>query len=337
MTSCSDERTPEPVSAGLPRRTLAISVGIGVPLSIVLLALTVRHLDAAALETALRSANPAYILAAAGAMALVYAAQALRWRVILHGAPASWKSFEWVVGAVAVNNVVPGRLGDVLRIEWVARGAALPRARAAASVVVDRGFDVLTLVTALALTYPFMHRASWLDRVVLSGAALGLLVVAVFAAVHAYARRGGRTSTGRVGRLVVEASRAAGEMVHGRRAVAAFLLSVAAWLTWACAAWLVARSLGIGLSPLEIAFATAVINLGVAIPSSPGFIGTYQWLGVSTLGLFGVGDVHAFAFSVLLHAVWYIPTTLAGMALGARKLPPLVVAAARRTVENHAA
>ena len=33
---------------------------------------------------------------------------------------------------------------------------------------------------------------------------------------------------------------------------------------------------------------TAVINLGVAIPSSPGFIGTYQWLGVSALALFDV-------------------------------------------------
>ena len=76
----------------------------------------------------------------------------------------------------------------------------------------------------------------------------------------------------------------------------------------------------------------------MAIPSSPGFIGTYQWLGVSTLGVVGVGHVHAFAFSVLMHAVWYVPTTLAGIALGIRRLSPLVVAAfARRTVENHAA
>jgi uncharacterized membrane protein YbhN (UPF0104 family) len=67
-----------------------------------------------------------------------------------------------------------------------------------------------------------------------------------------------------------------------------------------------------------------VLNLGVAIPSSPGFIGTYQWLGVSALGNLGVGHADAFAFSVLMHATWFIPTTVAGGALILRKLPPVL-------------
>ena len=67
---------------------------------------------------------------------------------------------------------------------------------------------------------------------------------------------------------------------------------------WAVSAWLVARSLGIELSLVEAVFVTAVINLGVAIPSSPGFIGTYQWLGVSALALFGVPTEEALAFSI---------------------------------------
>ena len=65
------------------------------------------------------------------------------------------------------------------------------------------------------------------------------------------------------------------------------------------------------------------MNLGVAIPSSPGFIGTYQWLSVSVLALFDVDRTDAFAFSVLMHAAWYVPTTLAGAGL-------LVAAAGRR-------
>jgi uncharacterized membrane protein YbhN (UPF0104 family) len=55
-----------------------------------------------------------------------------------------------------------------------------------------------------------------------------------------------------------------------------------------------------------------VINLGVAIPSSPGFIGTYQWLGVSALALFDVPTEEALAFSILMQAVWYVPTLLVG-------------------------
>ena len=67
-------------------------------------------------------------------------------------------------------------------------------------------------------------------------------------------------------------------------------------------------------------FVTAVINLGVVIPSSPGFIGTYQWLAVSALGVVGVdGDV-AIAFSLLMQAVWYIPTTLVGGVIAIREV-----------------
>ena len=70
---------------------------------------------------------------------------------------------------------------------------------------------------------------------------------------------------------------------------------------------------------MEAIFVTAVINLGVAIPSSPGFIGTYQWLGVSALALFDVGANEALAFSILMHAVWYVPTLLVGGALLLRR------------------
>jgi uncharacterized membrane protein YbhN (UPF0104 family) len=73
--------------------------------------------------------------------------------------------------------------------------------------------------------------------------------------------------------------------------------------------------LSIHLSPAEALFVTAIVNLGVSIPSSPGFIGTYQWLCVSALGLFSVDRGDAFAFAVLMHAVWFVPTTIAGLVL----------------------
>jgi uncharacterized membrane protein YbhN (UPF0104 family) len=107
------------------------------------------------------------------------------------------------------------------------------------------------------------------------------------------------------------------------------LLSALAWSAWAGGAWLVASAVGLSLSPLELAFITAVMNLGVALPSSPGFIGTYQWLAVAGLGLFDVGRTDAFAFSVLMHAVWFVPTTLAGVALAVWTAAPSTGLAAR--------
>jgi uncharacterized membrane protein YbhN (UPF0104 family) len=105
-----------------------------------------------------------------------------------------------------------------------------------------------------------------------------------------------------------------------RRASVAAGLSVGAWVAWGLAAWLVARSIGVDLSLLETAFVAAAMNLGVAIPSSPGFVGTYQWLAVASLGLFDVPATDALAFAILVQAVWYVPTTVVGGALVGRRL-----------------
>ncbi len=117
----------------------------------------------------------------------------------------------------------------------------------------------------------------------------------------------------------------------GRRRLALWAgLSVLAWMVWATGAVLVARALGIELTLLEGMFVAAVMNLGVAIPSSPGFVGTYEWLGVASLGLLDVPATDALAFAILLHAAWYAPTTLGGGAALAFRGVARVRAARRR-------
>jgi uncharacterized membrane protein YbhN (UPF0104 family) len=57
----------------------------------------------------------------------------------------------------------------------------------------------------------------------------------------------------------------------------------------------------------------SVINLGLIIPSSPGYIGTYQFLCVIALSTFSVNKETALSFSIIHHALWYLPLTLLGM------------------------
>jgi uncharacterized protein (TIRG00374 family) len=312
---------------------------LGFPVSLVLLMLSLRHLDGDKLKASLGGADVGTLALSVAVMAIVYLLQADRWRVISLAPRVPLSRFvEWVVGAVAVNNIVPGRAGDILRSEWLARGAGKPRASAVSSVVVDRGLDVVTLVALLGLTYPFVPHPRWLNDFWMVGCSLGALVGTVLIAAAVYARRA-RTSVARgVRARLADIAHGAGSVFRGRRALSVAIRSALVWCAWAFSAWLVASSLGIALSPLEVLFVTAVLNLGVAIPSSPGFIGTYQWLGVSALGNLGVGHADAFAFSVLMHAAWYVPTTFAGVLLALRKTPRAVAGAlVRRPSENHAA
>jgi glycosyltransferase 2 family protein len=157
--------------------------------------------------------------------------------------------------------------------------------------------------------------------------------VLLFSRVYIGRRERDRHERGLVRRLVRDTVERLAEP-FGRRHVVVWLgLSVLAWLMWAVAAYLVARSLGIELSLAEALFVTAVLNLGSAVPSSPGYVGTYEWLGVASLGLLDIDHEPALAFTILVHAAWYVPTTLFGaVALGLRGGKQIV----RRRARAHA-
>ncbi|MGZ4482130.1 MAG: lysylphosphatidylglycerol synthase transmembrane domain-containing protein, partial [Gaiellales bacterium] len=206
---------------------------------------------------------------------------------------------------------------------WLARALRISQGRALATVLVDRSSDVLVLVVAVVATYPFIPHPGWLQHVVLGAIAFGLLLMLVLGGARVWVSR--RSGRGRPRPLIPRwFARQALALVHGLAAVShadlviVYSITVLSWMLWGVAAWLVAGSVGISLTPLDLVFITAVINLGAALPSSPGFIGTFQWLSVASLGLFGIGRTEAFAFSILMHAIWYVPTTVAGALIALR-------------------
>jgi hypothetical protein len=300
------------------RRAAIVGLAVGIPASALFLWLAFRGASPDEVWTAAQAADPWLVALAVVFIAAVYLAQAARWRVIAaSGRPGELGFMEMVLGAVACNNVLPGRLGELFRARWLAVAAPMPSGRALATVGLDRGSDAVVLFGFLVISLPFVTSAAWVTGIVLGGAVLiaGLLLLLGAARAYARRRRRERRERGRLRRIARDVVDALAEPLGRRRIAWAIGLSVLAWGAFAVAVWLVARSLGIRLDPTECVFVTGVLNLGVAIPSSPGFVGTYQWLAVSALAVFDVAREEALAFSILLHASWYVPTTLIGGAL----------------------
>jgi hypothetical protein len=57
---------------------------------------------------------------------------------------------------------------------------------------------------------------------------------------------------------------------------------------------------------------TAVVNLATTLPSSPGYVGTFDEPGIEILKVFGVGESIAAAYTLVLHAALWLPITLLG-------------------------
>ena len=299
---------------------------VGVGLSALFLWLAVRNADLDTVGDALADARLGYVLVAVLALGVGYGFQATRWRLIAESPQLGLRSFYgMLVGGLACNNVLPVRIGELVRAGWLSRDAPMSGGRAFGSVVLDRACDVVTVTVFLLISVQAVASADWLLRLAV-GAALtvGVIGAALFFARLYRKRRGGRgeaASGRRIVRILRETVEMLGEPIGRRRAATWIGLTACTWVLSSVASALVARSVGIELSPLEAVFVTSSLALGVAIPSSPGYVGTYQWIGVAALGLLDVPVEQALAFSILMQASWYVPTTLVGGAfIGVRAL-----------------
>jgi len=64
---------------------------------------------------------------------------------------------------------------------------------------------------------------------------------------------------------------------------------------------------------------TAAVNVATALPSAPGYVGTFEAPGVAVLRAFGIPTGLAFTYTLLLHLVLWLPITLLGLLLFLRE------------------
>lgn len=296
-------------------RSLWVALVVGVPISASLLWLAFRNVDVDEMWEVVTRADRLSLLLAAAVIGFVYVLQGLRWRILVgRPQPSRRRYAQLVVAGIACNNVLPGRVGELYRGRLIGLEAGLPSGHGFATVILDRSFDIFALAAFLCVSLPIVIEEAWLVPIAVgSGFLLAAIAVGlVFARRYTSRRTRDRRPRGLVRRVVRDTLEGLATPLGRRRISGAFALSLAAWGVWAAATVVVASSLGIDLGLRDVLFVVAVLNLGAAIPSSPGFVGTFQWLGVEALGALDVPREEALAFSIVMHATWYVPTTVFG-------------------------
>ncbi len=301
-----------------------VQLAAGLAISLVCLWLAARGLELAEVGRALATARypwllPALILYFAGVWV-----RAARWHLLLLPVAAlpSVDLFPVVVIGYMANNVLPARLGELARCYVLRRRHGVPQSAALATVLLERVMDGITMLVFMAgalLFLPFspgLYRLMGGAAVLFGGAASVLVVVAT------------RPSLGI--RLVTAVTRPLPEHVGGRvqSLAASFFIGLAALgggaMLRVCAlsgvAWLLEAGMYFTLMyafpltpslPLAV-LTTAVANLGTLIPSSPGYVGVFDFLGRSVLAQFGVPEEVALAYVLVVHAALVLPVSLLG-------------------------
>jgi uncharacterized protein (TIRG00374 family) len=301
---------------------------IGVAVSALFLYLAFRSVRLGDLGRAFEKADYRFVVPAMLLMLSSLILRAVRWRYLLYpvkriGIPSLYYAIG--IGSM-INNVLPARLGELVRAHAIGKKENISRSAAFATIILDRAFDGFALLFFLAIVAVFgsEYFQGWLAHagfVAIAGYCVALAVLVLLKTHTRLAMRwaeivlrpfpqGVREKLLTILRAFIEGL---GIFRSAKNMVAAIVLSPIVWLPNVAMISLLLMSAGIHLSVLVSTLLLIALCVGVALPSAPGFIGNVQFVCVAVLKLFGVPSEQALMFSLLYNASIFVAILINGL------------------------
>lgn len=270
-------------------------------------------------------ANYWFLLPVTGLIILSLIGRSIRWGTLLTSSPAPRK--KEVFGALMVgylaNNILPARAGDLVRAYALGNREGIAKSTVLATVVVERVADLMITLILLGSAFLITPLPDWSSDVgiflaLLSLAALGFLValnlfgMRLVQAIVRLLRFLPQSMLRRFEGIGEGFIRGVEPLRDVRRVIRFLALSSLIWLMEVTITYLTARAFSLPLGFAGALFVLLIIAIGMAIPSAPGFIGTYEFFGLSALLLLGIEGGDALGFLLVLHAVTLVGTSIIG-------------------------
>lgn len=306
----------------------------GMLISAGLLVFLFSRIDIARLWAVIKSVNP-YLLAASAFINLAFFwIRALRWRYFMDpvkkDVPVAGLFSATMIGFMA-NNVLPARLGEFVRAYAIGRREDISKSSAFATIVVERLFDGMSVLLLLIIVIAFMPpgiagagsastlRKAGIVSLCLYAVMVGLIAFFMYrpSSLPDFVRK--VVSPFSQG-LAEKAAYTAESFIFGLSVVKdarllffILLYSAIHWgLLW-FPTYLLFKAFGLPFGIYASVFFLVVACLSVALPSTPGYVGTFHAAAVGGLVLLGMDAGPALGVAILAHATNYIPVTLLGL------------------------
>jgi uncharacterized membrane protein YbhN (UPF0104 family) len=254
--------------------------------------------------------GPVGAAVAAGMIGVVLCA--LRWRVLLAAAGVAATApqlFAAFTTGAAVNNLVPARGGDAVRVEAVRQQTGASRLAVVGTLLAERLLDGLVLAMLIVvgaflagIDGPFLVAGAGLA----AGAAAGVVVAPRLPALR-----------GRL-RGLVDGFAA---FKTPRAAAPALGYSVAIWAADVVMYAALAHAFGLDAGIGSIMLIVGAGNLALAIPATAAGLGSFELVTLAGAHGVGAGGEELAAFVLAVHAVIVLPPTLVGAVLARVALP----------------
>ncbi len=305
-----------------------ISLFIGLIFSLFFLWLGFRNLKFDDLWDILRGINPLWLLLTVPVYGVATYLISWRWYSLLRpvkDVPPS-RLFKIVYIGYMANNLLPFRLGEVMRAYVLKRRDAVPIPPTLTTILIERIFDGLTMLTFIftALIFVDDKIGDTLRTVVTVATPLFFAALLVFLALAAAPNLARKIYTPIISTLLPGGPRqkALSLMEHflsglealrsGRALVGVVVFSFASWTVEATTYWIVMQAFDFEVSFFVMLLVIGFSTLTTVLPSTSGYVGTFHAAAILTLTAFDVARVDAASFALVIHATLWIQATLIG-------------------------
>ncbi|MDL2402699.1 lysylphosphatidylglycerol synthase transmembrane domain-containing protein [Rhizobium mayense] len=271
-----------------------------------------------------------YLVFGIASLAADYALRILRWSIMLRAAGVA-ATFENCaapfLGSITLNNILPLRLGDVVRALVFPKAMGAAKTTAASSLVMERLIDLMTLLLCLTLGLAAATAAaippSLIETAVLMAVVGGLVLSLGFLFSgnlaqffnHLGQRAPAEARSGPLSKVSIGLSGLFGSFEAMSRPavlVKLILISMLIWVGEAGLFYFVLLGFGVEAKISTALLVMALATLSTLVPSSPGYIGPFHLAAFFAISLTGGSTALAGSYAVLVHLALWIPTTVAG-------------------------
>jgi uncharacterized protein (TIRG00374 family) len=304
-----------------------IKLGLGVGLTGAFLWLIIRQVHIEQIKNSFRHANMVLIFSSVIFFSLGYICRIERWRVMLkHENPTlKWgKCAGPMMASMAANNVLPFRAGDLIRAFGFNSRLGISAGTSVTTLFVERMLDLLMLITLFGSALGFFgmetSRFLGIGGIFLIFIAFGILSILLFPTIYkplafSLGEKLLRFAPKMGQKILDEIQKGFSALEHmstGHTMAILILWSMLAWIFEGFLFWLSALALPSITHPMAAWLALPIGTLATILPSTPGYVGTFDFFTIKAMTVLGNTLGASTAYELLVHVMLWIPPTLVG-------------------------
>jgi uncharacterized protein (TIRG00374 family) len=300
---------------------------LGAGISALFLLFALRNLHLGDVWAAVRTARYGWIVPGVAVYFFGVWARTWRWDYLLR--PVKHISLRRLFPVVVIgymgNNIFPVRAGEVIRAYLLRQREGVSISTSLATILVERVFDGLVMLMFVFIGLPFTPMPGWLQGMVIAASFLFFGALAVFMVLAIKVEWAETVCGWLIDRIVPARFRppvrgfadrfmtGLESLRSGRAVLMLFVTSVVIWLAETVKYWFVMHAFDFSVPFWVLMLMNGIVNLATTIPSSPGYVGTFDAPGIEILTVFGVDRALAASYTLVLHVALWLPITLLGL------------------------